>query len=231
VTGAVRPPASIGLASRAFMAPVLAPERPIHDWLCELGDRTRNWPGLFAHRPVILDFAAVTLSERAVAHVIAELSERGVTVMAIEGVDASLDSPKLPPVLSIRRPAGDETPGPVADVVPEPEPKPAALFVDRPVRSGQSVIFPDGDVTVFGSVGSGAEVLAGGSIHVYGTLRGRAAAGFKGNRRARIFCSRNEAEILSIDGRFRTADTIDDLRGQAVQAWLDGDELRVAALE
>jgi septum site-determining protein MinC len=237
VTGTVRPPASIGLASRAFMAPVLAPERPIHDWLCELGDWTRNWPGFFAHRPVILDFAAVTLSERAVAHVIAELSQRGVTVMAIEGVDASLDSPKLPPVLSIRRAAGDETPDPshpaAPDIVPEPEPepKPASLFVDRPVRSGQSVIFPEGDVTVFGSVGSGAEVLAGGSIHVYGTLRGRAAAGFKGNRGARIFCSRNEAEILSIDGRFRTADTIDGLRGRAVQAWLDGDELRVAALE
>jgi hypothetical protein len=48
------------------------------------------------------------------------------------------------------------------------------LLLDSPVRSGQSIVFPEGDVTVLGSVGSGAEIVAGGSIHVYGTLRGRA---------------------------------------------------------
>jgi septum formation inhibitor MinC len=47
---------------------------------------------------------------------------------------------------------------------------------------------------------SGAEVLAGGSIHIYGTLRGRAVAGVSGNRQARIFCGKIEAELLAIDG-------------------------------
>src|SRR6476620_9020344 len=73
-------------------------------------------------------------------------------------------------------------------------------FMEEPVRSGQSVIFPHGDVTVVGQVASGAEVVAGGSIHVYGALRGRALAGSMGNPRARIFCRKNEAELLAIDG-------------------------------
>jgi septum site-determining protein MinC len=71
---------------------------------------------------------------------------------------------------------------------------------EHPIRSGQSIIFPHGDVTILGSVASGAEVVAGGSIHVYGALRGRALAGSTGDMRARIFCSRNEAELMSIDG-------------------------------
>ena len=74
------------------------------------------------------------------------------------------------------------------------------------MRSGQSIVFIEGDVTVLGSVGSGAEIVAGGSIHVYGTLRGRAMAGATGNARARIFCHRIEAELLAIDGYYKTAD-------------------------
>ena len=61
-------------------------------------------------------------------------------------------------------------------------------------------------MTVVGSVASGAEIVAGGSIHVYGTLRGRAIAGLLGNARARIFCRRLEAELLAIDGVYSTAD-------------------------
>ena len=74
------------------------------------------------------------------------------------------------------------------------------------MRSGQSVVFPEGDVTVLGSVGSGAEIVAGGSIHVYGTLRGRAMAGVNGNSAARIYCQKIEAELLAIDGYYQTAE-------------------------
>ena len=84
-----------------------------------------------------------------------------------------------------------------------------SLLIDQPVRSGQSIVFEKGDVTIVGSVASGAEVIAGGSIHVYGTLRGRAIAGLAGNTRARIFCRRLEAELLAIDGVYQTADDMD----------------------
>ncbi len=100
------------------------------------------------------------------------------------------------------------------------------------MRSGQSIFFPDGDVTVLGSVGSGAEVIAGGSIHIYGTLRGRAMAGMSGNRAARIFCSKIEAELLAIDGFYRTAEDLDAaLRGRLIQAWLNGEVLMVTAMD
>jgi septum site-determining protein MinC len=95
------------------------------------------------------------------------------------------------------------------------------------VRSGQSVIFPSGDVTVIGSVASGAEVVAGDSIHIYGTLRGRAMAGSTGNARARIFCRKVEAELLAIGDRRSLQDRRDidaSLRSRPVQVWLEADD-------
>jgi septum site-determining protein MinC len=106
-----------------------------------------------------------------------------------------------------------------------------SLLLDSPVRSGQSIIFPEGDVTVVGSVASGAEIVAGGSIHIYGTLRGRAMAGINGNSAARIYCQKIEAELLAIDGFYRTAEEFDAaLRNRHVQAWLEGETLRITPL-
>ena len=100
------------------------------------------------------------------------------------------------------------------------------------MRSGQAIFHPDGDVTVLGSVGSGAEVMAGGSIHIYGTLRGRAMAGTSGNRKARIYCWRLHAELLAVDGYYRTAENLDaKLLGRPVQAWLTDETLNIAEID
>ncbi|MDY8108634.1 septum site-determining protein MinC [Fulvimarina sp. 2208YS6-2-32] len=132
----------------------------------------------------------------------------------------------------------DETSGGTPAVAEKTRPQPAPLVsdqstqlpsivIDRPVRSGQSIIFPEGDVTIVGSVSSGAEVVAGGSIHIYGTLRGRALAGSVGNTNARIFCSKLEAELVAIDGLYKMPDDLDaGLVGQAVTIWLDGETIR-----
>ena len=104
------------------------------------------------------------------------------------------------------------------------------MVIERPIRSGQSIYCPDGDVTVLGSVASGAEIVAGGSIHIYGALRGRALAGW-GNKAGRIFCQNLDAELLAVDGLYKTADEIgEELRGRPVQAWTQGDVLMVEAL-
>ena len=106
-----------------------------------------------------------------------------------------------------------------------------SIIVTEPVRSGQSLFFPEGDVTVVGSVASGAEVVAGGSIHIYGTLRGRALAGTVGDASARIFCSKLEAELIAIDGFYKTAEDMEpDLRGRAVQIWLEGETVRTGTI-
>jgi septum site-determining protein MinC len=151
--------------------------------------------------------------------------------MGLENVDPASTGGGLPPLVRPSRGA------PTHLAVPETpaaksRPKPTTLLLDQPVRSGQSIFFPDGDVTVLGSVGSGAELVAGGSIHVYGALRGRAMAGSNGNTRARIFCSRIEAELLAIDGYYMTAESLDTrLRDRAVQAWLEGNQLKITALD
>ena len=99
------------------------------------------------------------------------------------------------------------------------------------MRSGQSIVFTDGDVTVLGSVGSGAEIVAGGSIHVYGTLRGRAMAGVNGNSSARIYCQKIEAELLAIDGYYQTAEEIDpSLRDRTAQAWRLGATMKITPM-
>jgi septum site-determining protein MinC len=223
--------------SRSYMAFVLAPEPPIADWLAELDSCIQRSAGFFVGRPTVLDLAAVTLSTSAIAHLIEELRARDIRIMGLEGADPALLDASLPPQLKGGRSTGIlDTPDPAArakaPAPPAPPKEPASLLLESPVRSGQSVIFPNGDVTVLGSVASGAEVIAGGSIHVYGTLRGRAMAGSTGNPRARIFCSKAEAELLAIDGLYTTADSMDAaLRSRPIQAWLAGNAMMITALD
>jgi len=220
------------------MAFVLTPEPPIADWLSDLDDWIRSSTGYFVGRPVVLDLSSVTLSGGGIAHLVSELSARDIRVMGLEVADASELPSGLPPILRGGRAVSNveaintrEKPQAAAAPAEKPQ-EPPSLMIDSPVRSGQSVFFPHGDVTVLGSISSGAEVMAGGSIHVYGALRGRALAGTSGNSRARIFCSRIEAELLAIDGYYRTADDVDaSLRGKRAQAWLDGDKLMITALD
>ena len=111
----------------------------------------------------------------------------------------------------------------IEEIAPPRPDRVPCLFIDKPVRSGQIIEFPAGDVTVIGSVGSGAEINAGGSIHVYGTLRGRALAGTAGDCAARIFCRSFHAELMAINGYYRVADNLDpSLRGRPIQARLEG---------
>jgi septum site-determining protein MinC len=134
----------------------------------------------------------------------------------------------MPPSVNGGRPAGAiEVPNAAAPVpVPPPVAAAKTLLVETSVRSGQSILHAEGDVTILGSVASGAEVVAGGSIHIYGALRGRAIAGCTGDARARIFCSKFEAELISIDGLYKTADDLGStFRGLAVQVNLDGDSI------
>lgn len=58
-------------------------------------------------------------------------------------------------------------------------------FIKGSLRSGQKEEF-QGNIVVIGDVNFGAEVIAGGSIIVVGTLRGLAHAGANGNKKAII---------------------------------------------
>jgi septum site-determining protein MinC len=230
-------PRPVRFRGRSYLAFSLAPEPPIADWLADLDAAIDRSSGFFVGRPAVLDLGNTALSQSAVALLIQELELRDIRIMGIEGADAANLGPGLPPVLVSGRPAsGGELARAAQEAQDKPAPKPAeqsgSLVVDTPVRSGQTVYHSTGDVVVIGSVAWGAEIVASGSIHIYGVLRGRALAGATGNTKARIFCRKLEAELLAIAGYYRTVDDLENgLRDRPVQAWLDGNAMLIAALD
>lgn len=217
------------------MALVLSPEAPLSAWLGELDAQIARSPAVFVGRPVVLDCVALPRVEPDLQPLFRTLQAHGMRVIAVEGADPSwtgIAAWQRAPIASQGKSGrAIELPQP-GPTLAASEPESTSLLLEESIRSGQSVAFERGDVTVIGSVASGAEVVAGGSIHVYGALRGRAVAGVAGNTRARIFCRRLEAELVAIDGFYRTADDMDPaLRGRAVQAWLGGEALMIAALD
>lgn len=113
-----------------------------------------------------------------------------------------------------------------------PDVAPAAMVINRPLRSGQRIYARNTDLIVIGVVSQGAEVIADGNIHVYGPLRGKAMAGARGDASARIFTTQLDPELLAIAGVYRVIETqLDDsLRNQPTIVQLDGDALRVTPL-
>ncbi len=226
----------VRMRGRSYVAFVFSPVVPVVSWLAEIDATLAKSPGFFTGKPVVLDLSAVDLSQSAIAHLVGSLGERNIRILGIEGVDESRLAANMPPLLTGGRACAithvePQKPQPQEKSKDKDKTKLPSLLLETPVRSGQSIVFAEGDVTVLGSVGSGAEVVAGGSIHIYGTLRGRAMAGINGNSAARIFCQKIEAELLAIDGYYQTAEQIaDSLRNRPAQAWLEGEMLRITAL-
>jgi len=236
----------IRIRGRSLMALVVTPEFPMAGWFEGL-DRQMQASGLLAERPIVADLAAALAASgpESAAIVLEGLEARGLRLVGVEGVP--------PAVLAGTRWAGlahNASGRPARDLpapadAPAVRPSPAVadagaapcLTIDRPVRSGQTIVFDQGDVTIIGGVASGAEVLAGGSIHVYGTLRGRAIAGVRIGEAGRIFCRRLEAEMVGVGRHFRTAEDSGlggwgaGLQGCAVQVWCDRGALRLSALD
>ena len=133
-------------------------------------------------------------------------------------------------------PAAAKAPAPVAEPLEPPAApaageSPLAMLHTGSVRSGQQLYARERDLIVTGTVANGAEVIADGNIHVYGSLRGRAMAGAQGAESTRIFVAEFHAELVAIAGQYRVFEQIPpDLEGHAVQCWLDGEKLLLARL-
>ncbi|GAA2823400.1 septum site-determining protein MinC [Aminobacter aminovorans] len=227
---------SIRFRARSFVAFALVPEAPLEQWLQDLDRWIENSPGFFKGRPVVLDLNVLKPQAGEIGALVALIAERGIRTYAIEADYVDSLGDELPPKLAGARKTMIEEEQADAEALAKAE-QPAepslskTLIVEQPVRSGQSIVHPHGDVIVMGSASFGSEILAGGSIHVYGTLRGRAFAGAWGDRSARIFCRRNEAELLAVDGWYRTAEDMEpSMRGKAIQVHLDDNAIQVAPL-
>ena len=231
-------PLQVRLRGRNVLALVVAPEFPVAEWFAALDRLLGGAPTLFADRPFVVDLHATHAEggTEGVGIVLDGLEARSLRLVGAEGID-----PKALPArwkrlatrlqgrdlaLDSARGIGEAKPAePVAAESP-------ALLIERQVRSGESIVFPGGDVTIVGSLSSGAEVRAGGSIHVYGALRGRALAGLRTGAGARIFCRKLEAELIGVDQLYRTAEHWGHgLHGRAVQVFCDRGSLRLTALD
>ena len=217
---------------RSLMAIVLVPDPPLDHWLAALDAQVARSAGFFDDKPVLLDLTRLARGEHDVPALFEALASRGITVIGTEGTHATLPEPEI--VIRPLRSNGKAS-RPVA--MPEekkaaPPPPLGSMLVEQPVRSGQSVVADAADVTVIGAIASGAEVVAGGSIHVYGPLRGRAVAGLSGRTDARIFCRQLDAELVAINGVYMTAEQMPRaLRGKPVQIRLDGEAIVITPLE
>ena len=225
--------------------------------LAELSGRIASAPQFFQHTGVCIDLSVLEAipDELAMRAVIDAVRRAGLITVGLSDHAAGLDAlaadlglPVLGGFRQLSRPpervkaaakaaAAAEAAAAESAAVTEPEPEPAsqppvaAQIHTQPVRSGQRVYARDRDLVLTATVGAGAEVMADGCVHVYGTLRGRAMAGVRGDATARLFCQEFRAELVAIAGVFRVFETLPvELAGQPVQAWLDGEDLKFARL-
>jgi septum site-determining protein MinC len=215
----------------------------------ELAQRVRQAPQLFARAAVVLDLSRLpdAADEATTRALLAAVRAAGLLPVGLaygtRATEALAERLELPLIAKFRTAYEREdgaaaTSGATAAEQPvERTPPPAAatqpgLHHAKPVRSGQQVYARGRDLVVAAAVANGAEVIADGSIHVYGALRGRALAGALGDESARIYCSEFRAELVSIAGRYRVFEQMPpEFDGQPVHCWLQGDALLIAALD
>ncbi|HTD27751.1 MAG TPA: septum site-determining protein MinC [Xanthomonadaceae bacterium] len=224
--------------------------------VAEMRDRVQRAPKLFERAAVVIDFGSLSRCPDAAGarELVRGLQQAGVLPVAlafgtteVEKLAREIGLPLLAKFRAQyeRAPeAAAPAPAPVEPApVPREEPAETAaapvappsgapgLMHVAPVRSGQQVYAQNRDLTVCAPVGAGAEVIADGSVHIYGPLRGRALAGALGDTNARIFCREFHAELVAIAGHYKVLDEIPAaLLGKAVQVWLQNDKLHIEEL-
>ncbi|WP_372964811.1 septum site-determining protein MinC [Marinobacter sp.] len=218
-----------------------------HEFETDLRDKISQAPGFFKDIPLVISldkyegldseidfFKIIGTCRRHNIHVIGVRATnddqrrmaRGASLALMPG-GAVREKPVAPEPVEESADQAHQAPA----VTSAPEPTPARI-VTQPVRSGQQVYAPEGDLIILAPVQAGAEVLAAGNIHVYGALRGRALAGIHGSESARIFCQSLEAELVSIAGHYKIPEDLQDNGWKsAVQIQLKDDVLVVSPLD
>lgn len=221
----------------------------------EMQERVQRAPKLFERAAVVIDFGGLSACPDAdtTRRLLEALHACGVLPVALaygtSEIERLSEAVNLPLLAKFRaqyeretdsaRPAAAPEPAAVPAAPPAATPAPTApraesigLVHTTPIRSGQQVYAQGRDLVVAATVGAGAEVIADGSVHIYGALRGRALAGALGETRARIFCREFHAELVSIAGHFKVLEELPPaLRGRPVQVRLDGEALLIEPLE
>ncbi|MDT8895136.1 septum site-determining protein MinC [Halomonas sp. I1] len=212
----------------------------------QLAGKLSQSPAFFHHTPVVLNVERLDEPHLALERICAVCRAHKLLPVAVRGgpdpvkqsawalglgwfPPQEADRPRAlesVPVSEDAEAGAEEAPPPVADEMA------GGRIFRGTVRSGQQITSPEGDLVVVGAVNAGAEVLAGGSVHVYGPLRGRALAGIHGNTQAGIFCRELRAELLSVAGNYKRLEDIDPrLLGTAIQVSLSEAQLSITPLD
>ena len=206
----------------------------------ELAVQVQRSPRFFHNAPVVLDLKGAGEFAREVEFTEAKeiLRRHTLTLIGIQNAspvqaDAAAAAGLAgfaPNATQPSRPRPAEA-APGAGQAPQSHASPSAAksrLITQPVRSGTQIYARGADLVVTAAVSAGAEIMADGNIHVYAALRGRALAGAGGDGEARIFCSRLEAELVSIAGHYLVSDQIPpEHRGLPVQIALVDDRLTI----
>jgi len=195
--------------------------------------------------PLILDMQDFRSSEADLPAVLAVFRRHRLPVAALRHSDeawaataADNGLPFTPPGKERPVPLETADAGTVAEITGEIASETAkqaghpTVLVAEPVRTGQQVYAENADLIVTGTVSEGAELIADGNIHIYASMRGRALAGAKGRRDARIFIHSMQAELVSIAGIYRNFEQQlpEHLYRKPVQIHLQDDRLVIAAI-
>ncbi len=224
----------------------------------ELQKKRNEMPQFFMQSPVVVDCSLLgdSVSEFDFSKLKDALLEIGFIPVGVRNIPANMNASLLNAGWAVmresRKPISEEQPQQTAteqELSSKPEEDEAleqsqqapqipqapatikSLTIDRPVRSGQQIYAADSDMTVLAQTSAGSEIMADGSIHVYGALRGRVLAGAMGNESARIFCQSLQAELIAIAGRYQLLDESDtELKGKPAMIRLVGEKLIIEPL-
>lgn len=192
----------------------------------DLDKKLAQAPQFFIGAPLVLNLSAVDDGKLDLAALKDLLVLRQLVIVGVTGASEALsEQAKACGLASVK--AGKQTQMPS----PPSEPR-TTRIVRQNVRSGQQIYVKNGDLIIFGAVGNGAEVIADGSIHIYGALRGKAMAGANGERDAVILASHLEPELISIAGQYWLTENLQKhgVTAKSGCVRLDGDSLTVEAL-
>ena len=200
----------------------------------ELAEQIRLSPRFFLNAPVVLDLkdAAEFTREAEFAEAREILRRHTLSLIGVQNTaPAQLEAAAGAGLASFAPNAPQPGRSPPREPTRTASATPVAAktrLVTQPVRSGTQIYARGADLVVTAAVSPGAEIIADGNIHVYGALRGRALAGAGGDVDARIFCSRLEAELVSIAGRYLVSEQLpSEQQGFPVQIALVDERLTV----
>ncbi|MCF7969782.1 MAG: septum site-determining protein MinC [Methylococcaceae bacterium] len=202
----------------------------------QLREKIKQAPEFFTNSSLLLDLSAIQDQELNLALLIDAIRNSGMRPIGVRGGTVNQHQAAkdlMLPIMSAPNSTSkvkQEVPLKVEILAQAPsEPLTSvtvtSTIINQPIRSGQR-IYVKGDLIVIAQVSAGAEIMAEGNIHIYGTLRGRALAGVQGNESAQIFCSDLQAELISVAGNYRISEDLDESnRNTPVQIYLDNQAL------